>query len=140
MKTTDLRDFFDDCYSGYEDFTTEMTLYRDKQTQRWVGDGVSFSRDETLGWKYNADDGSYNYGYDTLKEAVSKYIGAMAADRTGEKRFCASRFLDVDYKMDNLEGKISCRVTVRHFLPEYNEQRFQDKCETLTQAFDMLMS
>ena len=140
MKEVDLSDYFDDCYSGYEDFTAEIVLHRNQEKDFWYGDGEQFSDTGDNGWKYRTDEGEYNYGYDTLEEAVTKYVGGLTNNQVEKGRFCASSFQNVIYKMNAAKDTINCQVTKRFFLPECDEQKFRDKCETLTHAFNMLMS
>ena len=137
----DLSHVFDNCYPGYEDFTAEMTLRWNPDNRKWENETVSFWKEDSSRWKYRASTGEYNYGYDTLKEAITKYVGGLAGKQaagTG-KDFCASRLLKVNYERSLKNGEIFCRVNLRHFLPECDEQLFQQKCEDLTAAFGMLL-
>lgn len=135
----DLRDVWDDCYSGYEDFSTSVELCWNGVERRWENEAVCFEKDETLGWLYRTVSGQYNYGYDTLREAVIKYAGGLTGKCAGHRNFCASRFQNTDYHHDLRTGTISCSVTIRYFLPECDQERFNQTCDDLTETFDLML-
>ena len=84
-KHIDLSDIYDSCYSGYDDYTAELTLERDADSGTWQNDSVKFYNTTDYGWAYEETPGRWNYGYDSLEEAVTKYTGGIAAG------FCLSR-------------------------------------------------
>ena len=133
----DLRDVFDDCYGGYEDQTAEIRLEYDRATRRWKNEQVEFWNDETLGWCYRKRNGKWNYGYDSLRDAVTRYCRGQAEAQNSDKEYIASRLADVEYRQKIRDTTLYCKTTVRCFLPEYNEARFTEKCEAVSQAINM---
>jgi len=140
MKEIDLPDIFDDCYSAFEDHAAEVELYYDKGNQCWANEQVSFWKDETLGWRFRESSGHSQYGYDSLREAVTCYLSGQISDGLPpDKSFCANRLISVDYRQKVGSTELSCKVSRRCFLSEYNEERFAQKCNALTDGFAIMM-
>ena len=139
MKTFDLRDCWDDCYPGFEDFSANVNLNWNRTDRRWENETVYFEQSETLGWSYRTISGKYNYGYVTLQEAVIKYTMGLTKKNSTCQDFCAHKLQDSSYHQDLGNGTISCSVTVRYFLPECDQEKFDQKCNGLTEAFNLML-
>ena len=63
----DLSDINDSCYSGYDDYTADLTLERGADSETWQNDSVKFYN-TAYGWAYEESSGQWNYGYDSLEE------------------------------------------------------------------------
>ena len=109
----DLSDIYDSCYTGYDDYTAELTLVRDEKSGTWQNDSVSFYNSD-YGWAYEETPGRWNYGYDSLEEAVTKYTGGLAV-KSADDSYIASRvfYKQYDYKFNpkTSVGYIHCAVT-----------------------------
>jgi len=144
VKCIDLSDIYDSCYSGYDDYTTELTLERDATSGEWLNDSVKFYKTESYGWAYEkAAAGGWNYGYDTLEEAVTKYTGGLAAD-SAAGNYVASRWFDkkYDYKLNpkTSVGHIHCKVTKRMFKGKCDKTRMDYINDGISSAFSKLAS
>ena len=141
MRKVDLSNIYDSCYSGYDDHTAELTLERDKSSGEWHNDSVKFYKTESYGWAYEKAASGWNYGYDTLEEAVTKYTGGLA-EKSAEGNYIASRWLDnhYDYKLNprTSKGSIYCKVTKRMFKGECDYKRTQNINEGISAAFSKL--
>ncbi len=140
MKENDLTDIFDDCYSAFEDYTAEVELHYNKEKPCWANEQVSFWKDETTGWCFRESSGHYQYGYGSLRESITCYLRGQISDGLPpDKSFCASRILSVDYRQHVGSDELTCKVSQRCFLPEYNEERFAQRCNALSDGFAMIM-
>lgn len=141
MKHIDLSDIYDSCYIGYDDHTAELTLERDADSGEWRNDSVKFYKTESYGWAYEKAAGGWNYGYDTLEEAVTKYTGGLAAE-SAAGNYVASRWLDkhYDYKLNprTSNGRIYCKVTMRMFKGECDGARMDIINNGISGAFSKL--
>ena len=137
MDRADLRDMFDDCYGGYQDSTAEVDLQYDRLNGRWKNERVEFWREDGYGWCFRETGQSWRYGYNSLRDAVTCYCAGEARKQSPEDEYCASRVADVEYVQRVDRSQLHCRATIRLFKPEYDENRFSEKCEGLTQAFNM---
>lgn len=139
MKEIDLRDIFDDCYGGYQDFTVEISLLRDPATGRWANDSVTFWKADALGWCYRTATGERNYGYETLRDAVIRFSVELTIAERGNKNFCAHRLYDTDYRQSISCSTLYCKTTWRFFIPREDHEKIQLKCNTLTLAFNTML-
>ena len=143
MKHIDLSDIYDSCYSGYDDYSAELTLERDAVAREWRNDSVKFYKTESYGWAYEQTESGWNYGYDTLEEAVTKYTGSLAAESAVGK-YVASRVFDkkYDYKLNprTSAGRIHCKVTKRMFKGECDNKRMNHINNAVSGAFSKLAS
>jgi hypothetical protein len=125
MSDTDLSGIYDDCYCGYDDYTAELTLQRDGVSGIWQNNSVKFYI-TSYGWAYEETSGGWNYGYDSLEEAVTKYTGALAV-KSAKGKYIASRWLEKQYdcKLNpkTSGGRIECKVTKRMFKGECDYKR-----------------
>ena len=141
-KHIDLSGIYDSCYSGYDDYTAELTLTRDTDSGIWQNDSVKFYNSD-YGWAYEETDGQWNYGYDSLEEAVTKYTGGQATDSAGDK-YIASRVSQkqYDYKFNpkTSVGYIRCVVTTRMFKGKCDHERTQYINDTISCAISQLAS
>lgn len=142
--TIDLSDIYDNCYSGYEDFAAELVLQRSKRDGKWQNDDIEFFKHDTLKWAYRTCTGKWNYGYDSLKDAVVKYTGGLASDSAPESsQFIASRLCDVQYTQKlspkTSEGYIYCKVTRRLFLPECDNSKVDYVNQSLSNLINELV-
>ena len=143
MSHIDLSDIYDSCYDGYDDYTAELTLERDATTGEWQNDNVKFYKTESYGWAYERTVSGWNYGYDTLEEAVTKYTGGLAAGLAVGK-YVASRVFDeqYDYKLNprTSVGRIHCKVTKRMFRGDCDHKRMDHINNAVSGAFSKLAS
>ena len=142
MNVIDLSDIYDSCYSGYDDYTAELTLERGADSETWRNDSVKFYN-TAYGWAYEESSGQWNYGYDSLKEAVTKYTGALAAE-SAEGDYIASRIFkkQYDYKFNpkTSEGHICCVVIKRMFKGECDYERTRHVNNAISHAINKLAS
>lgn len=131
MRHIDLSDVFDGCYESHRDFSTEISLRR--ENGKWRNDEVSFWKDEIYGWCFKHQNDHWNYGYDTLRGAVTSYLYGRCSKQAVDPGFCASRMLSNDYKQAGLE--LHCKVTNRYFRGEDGKQ-FSRTCDALTSAIN----
>ena len=143
MSNIDLSDIYDSCFTGHTDVTAEISLRRDTATGEWKNDSVKFYKTESYGWAYEKAAGGWNYGYDTLEEAVTKYTGGLAFE-SAEGKYVASRVFDkqYDYKLNpkTSKGHIYCKVTMRMFKGECDNGRMQSINDALSNAFSKIAS
>ena len=143
MSRIDLSDIYDSCYSGYDDYTAELELQRDAATGEWSNDSVKFYKTESYGWAYEQTESGWNYGYDTLEEAVTKYTGGLAAELAAGS-YVASRVFDTqyDYKLNprTSVGRIRCKVTKRMFKGQCDNKRMDYINDAVSGAFSKLAS
>jgi len=143
MSHIDLSDIYDSCYSGYDDYTAELTLERDSDSKEWKNDSVKFYKTESYGWAYEKAAGGWNYGYDTLKEAVTKYTGGLAS-QSAAGNYIASRRHSKQYvyKLNpkTSQGYIHCTVTERMFKGECDRTRMNYINEGISNTFSKLAS
>ena len=141
MNRIDLSDIYDSCYSGYDDYAAELTLVRDAASKEWRNNSVKFYKTDSYGWAYEKAAGGWNYGYDTLEEAVTKYTGSLAGE-SAEGSYIASRWLDkqYDYKLNprTSTGSIYCKITKRMFKGECNHDKAKRLNEGISAAFSKL--
>ena len=138
MSDSGLRDVFDECFGGYEDATAEVELEYDKERRCWMNDQVEFWKEDGLGWCFRETGHTWKYGYDSLRDAVTRYCTGQASKRRPEGEYCASRIGVVEYRQKVGSPLLYCKATVRYFKLNYNEELFQAKCEALSQTFQML--
>ena len=142
MQAIDLSDIYDSCYTGYDDYTAELALVRDEKSGVWQNDSVKFYNTD-YGWAYEETPGRWNYGYDSLKEAVTKYTGGLAAD-SAEGDYIASRVFnkqyDYNFNPKTSVGYIYCAVTKRLFKGECDYERTQYINNTISQAINKLVA
>ena len=136
-----LSDIYDSCYSGYDDYTAELRLERDAGSGDWRNDSVRFYKTDSYGWTYKETSGRWNYGYDTLEEAVAKYTGGLAS-QSADGNYIASRRLSkhYDYKLNprTSKGHIHCIVTERMFKGECDSSRMDYINDGVSVAFGKL--
>ena len=141
MSRIDLSDIYDSCYSGYDDYTAGLTLERDADSGEWKNDSVKFYKTESYGWAYEKAAGGWNYGYDTLEEAVTKYTGGLAS-KSAVGNYVASRLFnkEYEYKLNprTSKGHIHCTVTERMFKGDHDYKRMDSVNGALSNAFSKL--
>ena len=140
-KQIDLSDIYDSCYSGFDDYIAELTLERDTDSGTWQNDNVKFYNTTDYGWAYEENGGRWNYGYDSLEDAVTKYTGGLAAD-SAEGNYVASRVFnkhyDYNFNPKTSVGHIHCVVTKRMFKGECDHNRTQYINDTISGALSKL--
>ena len=143
MSKVDLSDIYDSCYSGYDDYTAELRLERDMGSGEWRGDSIKFYKTESYGWAYEKTADGWNYGYDTLEEAVTKYTGGLAS-RSAEGKYIASRRLSKQYvyKLNpkTSQGYIHCTVIERMFKGKCDRTRMDYINDGISTAFSKFAS
>jgi len=138
-KVYDYRDIFDDCYPAYKDYEASVCLEYDRLKQCWKNDDVCFYYDADLGWQCRTASGAWNYGYDSLREAVVKYSLCLTDQQNDGRTYCAHKLENVDYQQRVGSPCLLCKVTWRYFEPQCDEKLFSKKCEELTQTLNMDM-
>ena len=133
----DLSDIYD---SGYDDYAAELTLERGADSETWRNDSVKFYN-TAYGWAFEDTSGRWNYGYDSLEEAVTKYTGGLAAE-SAEGDYIASRIFkkQYDYKFNpkTSEGHIHCVVIRRMFKGKCDYERTRHINNTISSAINKL--
>jgi hypothetical protein len=142
MNKIDLSDIYDSCYAGYDDYVAELTLRWNADSEAWQNDSVKFYK-TTYGWTYEETPGLWDYGYGTLKEAVSKYTAAIA-EKAATGNYTASRLFNIqyDYKRNprTSAGHIYCAVTKRAFRGECDSERMQQINDSVSYEINKLIS
>lgn len=137
MGHIDLSEIFDNCYESHQDFSGELSLC--KENGLWRNDEVSFWKDESYGWRFKEKNGHYNYGYDTLRGAITSYLYGQCGKQASDSDFCASRMLSCDYSRNLEMNEIHCAVSIRYFKGEDVEQ-FSHTCDAFTIGINALLT
>ena len=143
MRKMDMSDIYDSCYSDYDDYTAELVLEWDARSEEWRDDSVKFYKTESYGWAFEKTAGGWNYGYDTLEEAVTEYTCEIATESAVDK-YSASRLFDKQYdhrlNQGTSDGHIYCKVTKRMFKGKRDYRRARLIKDTLSDVLDRLAS
>ena len=142
MSNIDLSDIYDSCFTGHTDVTAEISLRRDTATGEWKNDSVKFYK-TGYGWAYEETDGRWDYGYDSLEEAVTKYTGRLAAE-SAKVSYIASRWFEKQYDHKHVPGTptgdIYCKVTKRMFKGSCDNDRLRHINDAVSDVLSKLAS
>ncbi|QWU14402.1 hypothetical protein SAMN04487895_101711 [Paenibacillus sophorae] len=106
---------------SYIDCKSNIELVKNKK--RWENDQVEFWKEEEYGWCSKEKGQTWEYGYDTLKDAVVSYAMSIAKVEDSIKT-TGSMLINKNYIQENAWNKndtnkkvsvINCEVVVRRF-------------------------
>lgn len=95
-----------------------------KVKDKWQNGEVEFWKEEDYGWCFKCKGEHWNYGYESLKDAIIRYASSLAIVADPVIKITGSMLIDKNYEQANAwnrndKGKkvssINCEVVVRRF-------------------------
>ncbi len=112
---------------NYKEITSEIVLTKNSKSGMWENEEVMFWNDEDYGWRFsNKTNNEYNYGYDSLKEAVMCYLSGENHSKAATNfKYSASMYISEksEYQQNNkfigkgiTDKRLYCKRTDKFFI------------------------
>lgn len=107
---------------NYIDCQANLEIIKNKSI--WQNEEVEFWKEEEYKWCFRRKGETWNYGYESLKDAVISYTSSLAIVNDPDIRVNGSMLIDKNYEQLNAWNKndkgkkvssINCEVVVRRF-------------------------
>lgn len=90
--------------------SASLTIRWSRKRKRWESDNAVFWNDRKNKWSCRSEDGTYYYGFRSLRALLKSYVGGILGERA--HGYCL-RDARAKYWFSQHPKQVTCRVTMR---------------------------